>query len=130
MLLSTVLLILVAITSDRVYIIDENRNHDEKWYLGFGQSFKFSNGSESTIKLGKDLMINNSSSRLKIKSITYSQYQWLGNNETQIVLDVPPFTPFYFDKKISWWFQEPPETIMVKSNASGTITKYYVTVSN
>ena len=130
MLIAIVPLIILGVSSDRVYVINPDLSHKEKWHLGLGHDFAFANGTVQQLTIGKDLMVNNSSRTLHIKSVTYLRHSWLNDNQVDVELVVSPYSPFYFNEAISWWFSEPPESITVKNRSDDIIKKYYVVVAD
>ncbi len=126
MLVTTGLLVILAAAADRVYFIEQDLSHTEKWHLGFGHSISFANGKEGKFDSGKDVTVNNSDKTFTIKSVTYLSHSWLEDPETQVELVVPPYSTYYFKEPISWWFREPPDTIKVKSTSEDVIRKYYI----
>ena len=124
--ITAAILLTIVLVSDRVYIINEDLNKDEKWYIGWGNKFEFNDGTDAKIDFAKNAMVNNSAQFLNIKSVTYVKHEWTENRNEDVHLTVKPYSLFYFHEPISYWFQEPPEKITTKDRGEQQFTRYYV----
>jgi hypothetical protein len=129
MLIGAGLLFLLGVLSDRIYVIEESLDHSEKWHIGFDHSFLFNNGRKEVLHPSRSVTINNTSKTLNIKSVTYVKHSWLQDNEAALELVVEPYSAFYFNHVISWWFTEPPESINVKNMDHDFTQRFYVVVA-
>lgn len=123
------MLLLSIFIFDEIIVINDETNFDRYNYFSkMGNfNFKFKNGESLSKYVDKNLIVNNTNYQLVVEQVEYGSFTNSSSQENANIL-IPPFSSINLEKPINYLFQEPPQTIRVKSGESRV--KYWLHKAN
>ena len=115
LLMSLFFIISVFIFDEVIVINDETDFARHKFFSKMGNfNFTFKNGELLSTPVENNLIVNNTPDQLVVEQVEYGNI----GNSSSYKIKIPPFSSLNLEKSINFLFEEPPQTISVRSSES------------